>query len=84
MLMRQLSQVAGIRLMLATYFGSLGENLSLAINLPVDGLHIDLVRAPQQLENVLAELPAEKILSVGVVDGRNVWRTDLDAAFGQI
>jgi 5-methyltetrahydropteroyltriglutamate--homocysteine methyltransferase len=80
----QLSQVAGIRVMLVTYFGSLGENLSLAVNLPVDGLHIDLVRAPQQLENVLAELPAEKILSVGVVDGRNVWRTDLDAALALI
>jgi 5-methyltetrahydropteroyltriglutamate--homocysteine methyltransferase len=81
---RQLGQVSGIRLMVATYFGGLGENLSLATQLPVDGLHIDLVRAPQQLENVLAELPAEKILSVGVVDGRNVWRTDLDAAFAQI
>jgi 5-methyltetrahydropteroyltriglutamate--homocysteine methyltransferase len=80
----QLSQVAGVRLMLATYFGSLGQNLSLAVNLPVDGLHVDLARAPQQLENVLAELPADKILSAGVVDGRNVWRTDLDAAFAQI
>lgn len=81
---KQLSQVAGIRLMLAIYFGSLGENLSLAVNLPVDGLHIDLVRAPQQLENVLAELPAEKVLSVGVVDGRNIWRTDLDAALALV
>ena len=80
----QLSQVAGIRLMLATYFGSLEENLSLAVNLPVEGVHLDLVRAPQQLENVLEELPVEKILSVGVVDGRNVWRTDLDAAYAQI
>jgi 5-methyltetrahydropteroyltriglutamate--homocysteine methyltransferase len=81
---RQLSQVAGMRLMLTTYFGSLGDNLSLAADLPVDGLHIDLVRAPQQLEEVLAQLPAEKILSMGVVDGRNVWRTDLDAALAQI
>jgi 5-methyltetrahydropteroyltriglutamate--homocysteine methyltransferase len=80
----QLSQVGGIRLMVATYFDDLGENLSLATHLPVDGLHIDLVRAPQQLEKVLAELPTEKILSVGVVDGRNVWRTDLDATLGQI
>jgi 5-methyltetrahydropteroyltriglutamate--homocysteine methyltransferase len=80
----QLSQVAGIRLMLATYFGSLEENLSLAVHLPVDGLHIDLVRAPQQLENALAELPTDKILSVGILDGRNVWGTDLDAAFVQI
>lgn len=81
---RQLGRVSGIRLMVATYFGGLGENVSLATHLPVDGLHIDLVRAPQQLENVLAELPPEKILSIGVVDGRNVWRTDLDAAFDQI
>jgi 5-methyltetrahydropteroyltriglutamate--homocysteine methyltransferase len=80
----QLSQVADIRLVVATYFGSLGENLSLAAHLPVAGLHIDLVRAPQQLENILTVLPAEKILSMGVVDGRNVWRSDLDAAFAQI
>jgi 5-methyltetrahydropteroyltriglutamate--homocysteine methyltransferase len=80
----QLSQVADIRLIVATYFGSLGENLSLAAHLPVAGLHIDLVRAPQQLENILTVLPAEKILSVGVINGRNVWRCDLDAAFAQI
>ena len=79
-----LSQVAGIRLMAATYFGSLEDNLSLAVQLPVDGLHIDLVRGPQQLENVLAQLPAEKILSLGVINGRNVWRTDLDTAYAQI
>lgn len=76
----QLHQVAGIRLMLATYFGPLGNNLPLATRLPADGLHIDLVRAPHQLEEVLQALPAEKTLSLGVVDGRNVWRTDLDAA----
>ena len=80
----QLGQVTGIKLMLTTYFGSLGENLSLAADLPVDGLHIDLVRAPQQLEAVLAQVPAEKILPMGVVDGRNVWRADLDAALAQI
>ena len=80
----QLSQVAGIRLMVATYFGSLGENLSLAVHLPVTGLHIDLIRAPQQLEKILTVLPADKILSLGVIDGRNVWRRDLEAAFGEI
>ncbi len=78
-----LGQVSSIRLMVATYFGSLRGNIPLATHLPVDGLHIDLVRAPQQLEDVLSELLAETILSVGVVDGRNVWRTDLDAAFAQ-
>ncbi|MBI1793287.1 MAG: 5-methyltetrahydropteroyltriglutamate--homocysteine S-methyltransferase [Chloroflexi bacterium] len=80
----QLSQVTDVRLMVATYFGGLGENLSLAVHLPVAGLHIDLVRAPQQLENILTVLPAEKILSLGVVDGRNVWRNDLDATLAQI
>ena len=77
----QLSQTAMVRVMLATYFGSLGDNLTLAAQLPVDGLHIDLVRAPLQLESVLAQLPAGRTLSLGMVDGRNVWRTDLDKAF---
>ena len=80
----QLQQVSGIRLMVATYFGGLEDNLRLSVGLPVAGLHIDLVRAPQQLEDVLAELPAEKILSLGVIDGRNVWRSDLDVALAQI
>jgi len=80
----QLSQVAGIRLMIATYFGSLKDNLSLAADLPTAGLHIDLVRAPQQLDSVLALLPDGKTLSLGVIDGRNVWRTDLDVAFTRI
>lgn len=80
----QLSQVAGIQLMIATYFGGLEDNLSLAADLPTAGLHIDLVRAPQQLESVLARLPDGKILSLGVINGRNVWRTALDAAFVQI
>lgn len=76
----RLSQVSGIRTLLATYFGGLGENLGLA----VDGLHVDLARAPQQLDQVLAQLPAGTILSLGLVDGRNVWRTDLDGALAKI
>ena len=76
----RLQAVAGIRLLLATYFGGLGDNLSLAVNLPVAGVHIDLVRAPEQLEAVLATLPQNKILSLGLVDGRNVWRTPLEPA----
>jgi len=80
----QLGQVAGIRLMVATYFGDLGDNLALAVGLPVYGLHIDLVRAPQQMDAVLAQLPAEKTLSLGVVDGRNVGRADLDAALKKV
>jgi len=80
----QLGQVAGIRLMVATYFGGLEDNLRLSVGLPIAGLHVDVVRAPQQLDDVLAQLPAEKILSLGVIDGRNIWRSDLDKILAQI
>src|SRR5690606_9022544 len=68
------------KLMLASYFGALGDNLQLAASLPVDGLHLDLVRAPEQLEAALDALPPGRMLSLGLVDGRNVWRTRLDNA----
>jgi 5-methyltetrahydropteroyltriglutamate--homocysteine methyltransferase len=68
------------RLLLAAYFGSLGANLATAARAAPDGLHVDLVRDPSQLDAVLAALGPEKHLSAGVVDGRNVWRTDLDTA----
>lgn len=64
--------------LIATYFAGLEDNLGLAANLPVDGLHIDLVRAPEQFPSILDRLPAYKVLSLGVVNGRNVWRTDLE------
>lgn len=72
----------GLHLLLATYFGELRENLPLAASLPVAGLHLDLARAPGQLGAALAALPADRWLSLGVVDGRNVWRTDLRRALG--
>ncbi|HET7267689.1 MAG TPA: 5-methyltetrahydropteroyltriglutamate--homocysteine S-methyltransferase [Oleiagrimonas sp.] len=70
-----LSEAPGPRQLLATYFGALGDNLPLATSLPVDGLHVDLVRAPEQLDAVLDSLPADRVLSAGVLDGRNVWRS---------
>ena len=75
----QLNQV-GVNILLATYFSPLEENLSLACRLPVAGLHVDGIRAPHELVSVTDWLPAHKVLSIGIVDGRNVWRTDLDAA----
>jgi 5-methyltetrahydropteroyltriglutamate--homocysteine methyltransferase len=66
-----------LQILLATYFGPLGENLSTAVSLPVAGLHIDAVRAPEQILPIVDRLPAHKILSIGVVDGRNIWRNDL-------
>ncbi len=72
------------KLMLTTYFGQLGDNLELACSLPANGLHVDLVRGAGQLDDVLSALPAERLLSLGVVDGRNIWRTDLRAALDKL
>ncbi len=75
-----LLQRAPLKKLVATYFGGLEDNLGLAATLPVDGLHIDLVRAPEQYPVILDRLPAYKVLSLGLVNGRNVWRCDLDKA----
>jgi len=72
------------QLLLATYFSPLAENLRLACQLPVAGLHVDAVRAPDELVGVADWLPSHKVLSVGIVDGRNIWRTDLDAALQKL
>lgn len=69
----------GLKLLVATYFGALDDNLATAARLPVAGLHVDLVRAPEQLDAVLAALPQDRALSLGVIDGRNIWRADLSA-----
>ncbi len=74
------SQRSGPHIMLAAYFGALGDNLHLACRLPVQGLHVDASRAPNEVAAVCAALPAGSLLSVGVVDGRNVWRNDFVAS----
>ncbi|CAD5273445.1 5-methyltetrahydropteroyltriglutamate-homocysteine S-methyltransferase [Bosea sp. 62] len=73
-----------LKVMLTTYFGALGDNLDTAVSLPIAGLHLDLVRAPEQLEPVLAKAPRGLVLSLGVVDGRNIWRTDLEKVLARI
>lgn len=73
-----------LHLMLATYFGALEDNLSTALALDVAGLHIDLVRAPEQLDEVLAKWPGKRALSLGVIDGRNIWRGNLNTALKQV
>ncbi|MGX9392934.1 5-methyltetrahydropteroyltriglutamate--homocysteine S-methyltransferase [Nitrobacteraceae bacterium UC4446_H13] len=71
------ANVPDLKVMLATYFGALGDNLETALSLPVAGLHIDLKRAPEQLKSVLTKAPKSLVLSLGVIDGRNIWRADL-------
>ena len=67
-----------LKFVLTTYFDALGNNTDLAVTLPANALHIDLDRAPQQLDAVLEKLPKDKILSVGVVNGRNIWKNDFE------
>ena len=74
----------GLEITLATYFGDLRDNLDIAVNLPVQSLHIDCVRGENQLDEVLGLLPSDKTLSVGVVDGRNIWKNNLRKSLAQI
>ena len=69
-----LSKVSA-KILLSTYFGSVAEHAALLKSLPVDGLHIDLVRAPEQLD---AFADYDKVLSAGIIDGRNIWRANLN------
>jgi 5-methyltetrahydropteroyltriglutamate--homocysteine methyltransferase len=75
---------AAAALLLATYFGDVSEHAAMLAALPVAGLHIDAVRAPAQVETFAAQWPRDKVLSIGVVDGRNVWRCDLAGARAQL
>ncbi|MBK1701182.1 5-methyltetrahydropteroyltriglutamate--homocysteine S-methyltransferase [Thiococcus pfennigii] len=70
---------APIKLLLATYFGTLQDQAYLAANLPVAGLHLDAVRGRDDVMPLLNLLPSSKALSLGVIDGRNIWKTDLNA-----
>lgn len=70
-----------VKLLVATYFGGLEDNLSLAAHLPVAGLHVDLVSAPDQLPALLDRLGPNKVLSAGIINGRNIWRANLDAIY---
>ena len=71
-----LSKSTGLKIILTTYFGGLADNAALAAELGASILHIDLVRAPKSWEDVIPVLPADTKLSLGVVDGRNIWKND--------
>lgn len=67
------------KIIVASYFDTLGNNINTVCNLPVSGIHIDITRTntpKQYVEQVIDQLPSHKFLSVGVVDGRSVWTTD--------
>ncbi|MCU1494637.1 MAG: methionine synthase (B12-independent) [Acidimicrobiaceae bacterium] len=81
---RLADSVDGLKVLVATYFSGLRSNLPVALALPVAALHLDLVAEPDQLEPALDGAPESLALSLGVVDGRNVWRTDLDEVLGSL
>lgn len=68
------------KLIVATYFGGVRDNRAAYLSLPVDALHFDFVRGSEDIAFVLPKFPADKILSVGIVEGRNIWKNNYEAA----
>ncbi|MDR2123100.1 MAG: 5-methyltetrahydropteroyltriglutamate--homocysteine S-methyltransferase [Flavobacteriaceae bacterium] len=73
-----------IKKMITTYFEGLKDNLALAVSLPVQALHIDLIRCPEQLDEVLDNLPKNLCVSLGIVDGRNIWKNEYEKSLEMI
>ena len=73
-----------IKLLLTTYFDSIGQNLATISALPVQGLHVDLVQGNDDIDTLNSSVPAHWVLSVGVINGRNVWRADLGRWFERL
>ncbi|MDY4377024.1 5-methyltetrahydropteroyltriglutamate--homocysteine S-methyltransferase [Pectobacterium brasiliense] len=73
-----------VKLLLTTYFDSVSQNLETIKTLPVQGLHIDLVHGKDDAATLSAQLPANWVLSLGVINGRNVWRADLSSWFERL
>lgn len=80
---RRLSDTTA-KIVIGTYFGAVTEHLPLLKDLPVHGVHIDCVRAPEQLAVFAENWPQNKILSAGVIDGRNVWRANLPKVYAAL
>ncbi|KAJ2811062.1 methionine-synthesizing 5- methyltetrahydropteroyltriglutamate--homocysteine methyltransferase [Coemansia furcata] len=74
----ELAQVSGLKYLLTSYFGRLGDNLSWAATLPVHGIHLDLVRGSADLDAALELIPTDKVISAGLINGRNIWKANLD------
>jgi 5-methyltetrahydropteroyltriglutamate--homocysteine methyltransferase len=77
-------KICKVKLLLATYFGQLQENAYLAANLPVAGLHIDAINGRDDVQSIINLLHPHKVLSLGVINGRNIWKTDLSAVLDWI
>ncbi|KAJ2139557.1 methionine-synthesizing 5- methyltetrahydropteroyltriglutamate--homocysteine methyltransferase [Coemansia sp. RSA 788] len=73
----EFAKIDGLKYLLTSYFNRLGENLAWAATLPVHGIHLDLVRGSDDLDTALATIPEDKIISAGLINGRNIWKANL-------
>ena len=80
------SQCPDLRIILASYFECYGQNLETVLSLPVHTIHLDLVRCPSQLDDILATkfTKTKTNLSLGLVDGRNIWKNDFSQSLATI
>jgi len=74
----------GAKLIATTYFEALRDNEDIAVNLPVHALHVDLVRGENQLDTLLPKVPSTLTLSLGIVEGRNIWKNDYEKSLNKI
>jgi len=82
---RKLKSAAGhAKILLATYFGPLRDNIDICLESGCDGLHIDLSRGRESLDGVLQGVPGSMVLSAGIVDGRNIWKNDLRRSIAEL
>ena len=71
-------------ILLTTYFDGIRHHLDLIKQLPVQGLHVDVVAGGDDIEAIHQALPADWVLSLGIINGRNVWKGDLGEKFSRV
>lgn len=73
-----------VKLLLTTYFDGISHHLDIIKNLPVNGLHVDISAGQDDLQLLHQALPKDWVLSLGVINGRNVWKADLSTRYQQV
>lgn len=73
-----------MKILLTTYFGDISQYLPEIVKLPLDGIHLDLVAEKTDLKTINATIPANWVFSAGIINGRNIWRTNLVTAYQQL
>lgn len=74
----QILNNSNINILIATYFGQLQDNLSLLASLPVQGVHLDTINGFDEINLLINAITDQKIISLGVINGRNIWKSDLN------